>query len=324
MLKLFRKNQFLRSLLLFPVALILNVNLLFDIPVDIPIYNELIDPWLLSSRTAYPVFHWLLLGMILFAGAVLINRMVIINRLSNTITLLPGLFYLLILSAFPLYGALTSVAISLLFFILLLSNILYINARTGVENKIFNVGIYLGILILLFIPNIILLVLVLIAINTTTTIKHRAVFNLLNGTFVPFYLIGIYLLLNNISFDSISSVYWNQFGFHNISLPGDIQSWITLIIMTIYILIVLLTYNNTISKKSIQSIRKINVLTWSMLFVILVNLISGVKSPHNLMLLVPALALYTSEGVLRFKRENNGELILIILIILCIVMPFIG
>jgi hypothetical protein len=262
--------------------------------------------------------------MLLFSCAVLLNRLVIINRLSNTITLFPGLFFLLIVSAFPLFGALTSITLSLLMLILMLSNLMYTNARSGVANKIFNVGIYLGLMILLFIPNCWFIALVIIGINTLTTIKQRVVFNLLNGILLPIYMAGLILFFIGSGTDAIMQVYQNQFGLANLTLPHDLQGWLTLVVHALWLIVVLIAYNATISKKSIQSIRKANVMTWSLLFVVIIFAFSGIMSLHYLMLLSPALAFYTSEAVLRFKKESNAEMIMILLVILCIVMPFLS
>ena len=322
MLKIFRKNQFLRSILLLPVALVLNINLLFITDAGLPLFHSVLDPLLYDFRLNMPVWHWLGFGLMLFAGAVLINRMVIINRLSNTITLFPGLFYLLIGSALPVFGAITSITISLVVFILFISNMMYFNARTGASNKVFNVGLYLGLLSLLFMPQLLFLFLVFIGINFLTTMKQRVVFNLLNGVLLPFYMTGLVLLFIGYSFSDLTLAYLRQFGFDNFSLPSSIPSWISLLFIVFYLIIALLTYNGVISKKSIQSIRKINVFTWSIPFVLLVYFISGIQSIHLLILLSPVLAFYTSEGVLRFKKESNGELILILLVVFCIVMPF--
>ena len=322
MLKIFRKNQFLRSILLLPVALILNVNLLLFASVDIPLYHTPIDQLLSDFRISMPVLHWLAFSFMLFGGAVLLNRMVIINRLSNTISLYPGLFYLVLMSALPVFGALTSISISLFIFILLLSNLMYINARTGVATKIFNVGLYLGLMSMLFLPQLSFVFLIFIAIRVLTAIRQREIFNLMNGTLLPFYMSGLVLLFIGFDIGGLKSVYSQQFGFENLRLPQDIPSWASLIFIALYLVVVLLTYNGVISKKSIQSIRKINIVTWALPFAVLIYLISGKSSLHLLMLTVPILAFYTSEGVLRFKKESNAEMILILLVVLCIVMPF--
>ena len=302
-LKLFRKNQFLRSLLLLPVALVLNINLLLQSGPSIPRYHSYVDLVLENFRTNMPIIHWIAFALLIFTGAVLINRMVIINRLSNTITLYPGLFFVVLVSAFPVFGAVTSISISLILLILLLSNLMYINVRSGAVTKIFNTGIYLGLMGLMFMPQLVYIVMILIAVNVLASMKQRIVLNLLNGMFLPYYFVGMAILFFSGSFDTISQQYKDQFGFDNFHLAKDLGGWLTLAILAMYLFIVLITYNNVISKKSIQSVRKISLVSISILFGILVHLISSVNSLHNLMLLIPAFAFFTSEGCIEIQKR---------------------
>jgi len=310
--------------MLLPVALLLNINVLINPSAVNILHHSRIDGMLESFRLDMPILHWITLSLIFFAAAILINRMVIINRLSNSITLYPGLFFIVLISAFPVFGAVSSLTISTVLLLLLLSNLMYINARSGVVDKIFNVGLYLGLMGLLFMPQLIFFFMIVASVNMLTTVKRRTVFNLINGTLIPFFLIGLAVLLYADQITDFKAMYANQFGFVNFSVPQSVEQWVTLVVIILYVLLVLLTYNSVISKKSIQSIRKINVLSFTILFVIMIHLISGIQSLHTLVLLMPVFAFYTAEGVLKFKKETNAELILILLVILGIVMPFVG
>ncbi len=323
-LKLFRKNQFMRSLLLLPVALLLNLNVLLNPSIEFPVYNDLIDPYLQDFYLNMPITHWLVLSLLFFTKAVLLNRLVIINRLSNTITLYPGLFLIVLMSAFPIFEFVSSVSVALLAFILLLSNLMYINARTSVVNKIFNVGLYLGLMMILVLPNLLFFFMIIISISWLTSLKQRTIFNLLNGVLLPFLFASLYALLWDLPFGDVTTNYSDQFGIGNISIPESLESWLIVVLTSLYLLIVLITYNTVVSKKSIQSVRKINVITVSIVFILLIHVISGLPSKHNLILLTPVFAYYTAEGVLKFKRESNAELILILLVILGIILPFVA
>ena len=322
MLKIFRKNQFLRSLLLLPLALILNVNMLI-VEVDVPAYNNLLDQKLFEFRQNWPLLHWFLFGSLLFSGAVLINRIIIINRLSNHITLFPGLFFLFLISAFPVFSGITSISLTLILFILFMSNLMYINTRGGAASKVFNAGIYFGLMCLLCLTNLVFAVLAIITMNALISIGQKSILNFINGGLLPVFIALVILLLTGQTSSTLAVAYENHFGLININLPDQMSDWITLVVLFLFSVFVLVSQGNVISKKSIQGIRKINVLTWTILFAIVIHLFSGQRSLHNLMLLIPALGFYISEGVLRFKKESNAELILILLFILCVIMPFV-
>lgn len=314
----------MRSLLLLPLAMVLNVNLLFLDGPSIPAYHQGIDGMFTDFRLAYPIGHWFLYSLLIFVTAILINRMTIINRLSNTITLYPGLFYLVLASAFPLYSALTTIAISVLFQVLMLSNLMYINARTGAAGKIFNAGIYLGLMGALFLPQLLYLVLAIAGINILTAIKERVVLNLLNGLLLPFYLLGFYYLFREMQFTTLSEYYAGQFGLTNFRLPQLLTEWLTLGLMIVLLVFSLFSYNQAISKKSIQAIRKINILAYAILASLLVFLLSGVPSLHLFNLFLPAIGFFISESILRMKKESSAELIFVLLIMLCVTMPFVS
>ena len=159
--------------------------------------------------------------------------------------------------------------------------------------------------------------------NTLTSMKQKGILNFLNGGLLPIFIVIVSLLLAGETTSTLTSTYSHQFGLTNFVLPDRMSDWITLVLLLLFIVFVLLTQGLVISKKSIQGVRKINVLTWTILFAIIIHLSSGHHSLHNLILLTPALGFYLSEGILRFKKESNAELILILLIILCVIMPFV-
>lgn len=314
----------MRSLLLLPLAMVLNLNMIFfDSPV-VPEFHGSIDRALSSLRSSYPILHWFLYSCLLFVTAILINRMTIIHRLSNVITLYPGLLFLVLASAFPLYGIVSSISVSILFQVLMLSNLMYTNARTGAAGKVFNAGIYLGLMGSLFLPQLLYLVLVLVGLNVLTAIKQRAVLNLLNGTMLPFYLGGLYFLISELPIDTLTSYYKGQIGYANLRVPVLLSEWLTLGLMVVLLILILFTYNHAISKKSIQSIRKITILAYTLLASLIIFFFSGKASLHCLMLLLPAMGFFLSEAMLRMKKESSAELMFLLLIMLCILMPFVA
>lgn len=314
----------MRSLLLLPLAMVLNLNMIFFDSPAVPEFHGSVDTTLADIRASYPILHWFLYSCLLFVTAILINRMTIIHRLSNVITLYPGLLFLVLASAFPLFAVVSSISISILFQVLMLSNLMYTNARTGATGKVFNAGIYLGLMGSVFLPQLLYLVLVLIGINILTAIKQRSVLNLLNGMMLPFYLGGLYFLIRELPLDTLSSYYQGQIGFANFRLPSLLSEWLTLGLIAVLLMLVLFTYNQAISKKSIQSIRKITILAYTLLASLIIYFFSGKASLHCLMLLLPAMGFFISEAMLRMKKESSAELLFLLLIMLCIIMPFVA
>lgn len=324
MLKIFRKNQFLRSLLLLPLALVLNLNLLFDVPSYIAIFHTTIDTWCQKYFNEHnPFLHWLIYSLLIFICATLINRWVIIHRLSNTITLLPGVFFIVLISIFPKMAGLNSISIALLFYCLMLSNLMYIYARQSAADKVFNVGLYTGIMSVLFGPFVMLLLFLCIAINIMTSLRMKMFLNLLNGFFIPFYFILVAYFWNDWPISGFVDQWSAQFGWANLELPLTTSRLIALVFFILLLLFVFITHPMCTSKKSIQIGRKIVVLAWSLIFSLIIYVISGVRGIQLLSFMMPAIAFYISEGVLRFKNERNAELVFVLLIMLCAVMPFV-
>jgi hypothetical protein len=320
-LKVFRKNQFLRSLLLFPLALVLNVNLLLVDRQDFPIFNQYFDTKVFHGLNDHVVIQWLLWSLIVFISGALMNRYVIINRLSNTISLFPGLFYILFCSIFPSVAFISSISVGVFFFLLLLSNLFYTNIRFGVSNKIFNTGFYQGLMSVLFAPYSVFLIYEALSLNTLRTVKRIDLINLLNGTLLPIYfLIVSYFLYSSDNFAGFG--YKSQFGTANLSLPQSVEEWLLPIFVILCILILIGTFNKALSKKGIQTIRKINILAWSIPIGIVFYFISSVCSTQLLMILFPALAYFISEWVLSFRNQTTAELIFILMLVLCYLVPW--
>ncbi len=320
MLALFSKNQFIRSLLLLPLALILNISMvLLDRRIERVDRNHL-DAWIAEVFQSNPNLHWFVYCFMLFIMAVLINRLTIINRLTNSMSLLPGMFFVILASIFPLSKEIDSSLIAGFFAILALSNLYYAGNRRGNEAKLFNVGLYWGIMSLIYPLSLLFVLFSFISINIMRAIRRQDVFNLLNATLLPiyFFLAIAYILKWDLA------IYWSDWK-AAWSMPSfdseDTIVLIQIIIAVIYGMLCFALYGVGISKKTIQTIRKIIILMWFGFFSTFAALFCSIYGFPFIFLLAAPLSFFMSEMIQRIPKSGTAEFIVLVLIVFNLILP---
>ena len=302
MLSLFRTNQFAANILLIFYVLLLRGTVFF-IPQEVITPSH---PGILSDI----VFNWLgpqgilsdtiALVLVLFQ-AFLLNVIIAKYRLARNVSLYPGLFYLLIVSAFPDFLHLSPVLMANTFILFALYELFDCYKKYEASGELYNVGLWLGVAILFYFSTIILVVFVLIGMNILRSFKLRELLIFLAGLITPFWLLGSYYF-----FFGNLSVFWSEAIYSNIgSLKWTfLVSWLEYIQLGFFgflILVALLSYNSYTFKTSIRSIKYMDILYWLMaigLFSVLLQ--KDITTEHLLLLAIP-LSTFVSMTMLYMK-----------------------
>ena len=273
MLELFKKNHWLYSLLLLPYSILLHIHGIlhpnsFDIN-DGSLGFQVLFSWLYGSGTAEIIIK----SIVVFFQAVLVNRIIINNRMSGNITLLPGLFYIT-LSAhnkelLSLSPALIAVTFVLLSFVEL--NKIYI--RRPVPVYLYNFGIWSALAFVIYPPLSILFVVGILSIQIMRGLKLIEIFQMLGGYFTILFLFSTLFYYNG-----QLSEFWNGlFSFNpRYFYSLLIKNWINqiyYIFLFLLLLMALLSMNKINSHIGIKERKKwqivIFILTGSLLAIVL-------------------------------------------------------
>lgn len=312
MLNLFRKNHFLNSLLLLPYILLLRLPLwLGETEIHIPEHTML--QWLKLSDMSF-FWHWIIGSLLLFFQTLVINRMIIRNRLLRDPSLLGGLGYLVLTGFFPTMTVVSPEMLAMSFFIPAVSYLFDIYKKYQVDIDMFNAGLLLGLACLLE-PSFIGMVSIgLVALLKLRSFKTRELLQYVNAFLLPFWLAWGCLYLSDkpeifysyfaeitLDFERISNIW--QMGYFR---------WTVIIAATIT---ALFTFNGHLLKKSIQAQKKIEILYWILLFTPAVALAGTELSDHDFLPFFFPIGCLLGMSIHRSPNKALAELIHIALFV---------
>ena len=320
LISIFKENLFFNSLLLLPYAALIRLySLVYPSKLTAIQDGGLLYKYLLKILPDSPVFYSIFSIIILFIEAVLINRMVTKNRFTRDMSLLPGMFFILLSSLSPETQRFSPFFIGVFFVILSFNELFKTYKKYYSERLLYNSGLYMSIAVLFYFDFFILFIILILGFISIRAFKIREFLQLFTGvlTVVYLYVFAIFMMDKKIIFPTIKIHSVSQYYTQNIPLIIIYSVMIFLVLYSIF------TYRKFIIKKSIQSQKKINILFWLLLFTIGISVIIN---PHYLLnyLIVIAfpLSIFTAMIFQRIKNNLIAEIVNLIIIFAMFIYHF--
>jgi hypothetical protein len=175
---------------------------------------KFLEPFGRNSPIIYPILAFTLI----FLQAILLNRFINAQRMTNKPSFFPGMSYMLITSLLPEWNFFSAPLIINTILLFILSGLFKIYNQPNAKAAIFNIGLGLGIASFLFFPAITFLIWILLALAVMRPFKLNEWVLCLVGIITPYYFYGVYLFLTDKwSID-------NLFPHFSIGLPAITQS----------------------------------------------------------------------------------------------------
>lgn len=312
MIRIFKNNLFVNSLLLLPYILVIRVySLIHPQSFEVNSHTSHLSKQIFDLMQS-PLAQNIMACIILFFQAVLINRMVIQNRLSRMITLIPGLFFIIMCSFFPHYTFLSDYLIANTFIILSITEIMkaYFNPR--LISNIFNSGLFMGMAVILVPQYVLMTIFGLLAVVVVNSLNVKNILQFLAGVLtIGLLVFGIEYLLD---IDVMKELQLFLPGFNSILFQKSTFLHPVNIFLVILFILSIFGYNSYGVKKSIQSQRKIDLLYYFMITVFISVIIShDIAISHLLAMFIP-LSILVAMTFLDIKNNLIAELVHLILI----------
>ena len=286
-------------------------------PLSAVVYG-VIDFLFGRSQLVCQVVAWLLV----FFQVFIFNRLLLFHKVYNENTYVPGLIYALLMSYFWDFFTLTPMLMSITFILLALYNIFsHIEFRAKRDEMILNIGLYLGLAYLFYLPTFILgLGTLLIFLFFTGTVTRRY-FMLIYGYFLPFILASLYYLLTGRWQEFIYSFIQPLFfGYRN----WYISYWAALLIFSVPIVLLILSLIKMGSSGRFNNYQaRLNqaMFVW-MAFSLGVVFLSEINAPNTYVIMVPVLSFYFSHYFLLIRRVFLAELVFFVFLVSIVVVNF--
>ena len=309
MIEIFKRNLFINSLLLLPYAALLRIKTFIDPTLQVPADGQSVLSNIIYSLLPYSILQSIISLLIVFFIANMINRLCIKNRLANTITLIPGLFFILFSSLLPSFLELSESLLSLFFVVAMVGVLMQTYKRPRASDLIFNTGLYTGLAALFLFASTSFMLSAFVGLIILRSFKLKERLQLLLGFLTPFLFFGVYLFYNNILSQTISKEVFGAFSVPTFNLEWGVESIILTSILALGLLISILGYGFYTSKKSIQAQKKVDILYWvalaSLIGLLLVN---QVTLSYALFLIFP-LSIFISMSFLNIRNKLVLELL---------------
>ncbi len=252
--------------------------------------------------------------LLIFIQSAFFNSVLIRKNVYNEKSYLPALFYVLFAcSSFDML-ILSPSLMSLSFLLLVFRNILSLNEE-AFDNEIFKTGIYLGIAILLYLPNFVFIVFIAIGFALFRTASTRQYLLFIYGiSFIFSFFLIYYFWIGKLLF-FFQNFLSNIFDFNWASF----LTWKTIIavmlVPSLLLIISLLRVFNETSFINFQSNTQLLMLIW-----LVISLISNIFAPnfstYQLVLLAPVFSLFVTYFFLLYRKKLLKEILFLASILL--------
>lgn len=259
-----------------------------------------------------PVWEGVLTVLLIFIEAWVLNHILNRNRLEKNLSSIAGVIYILLMSAHPSFLEFTPIILANLFVLFGFQAIFKIYKKPLSAIYIFNAGLMFGLASLMFRPYLVLLLLGLIGVLILNSISLQRFFQFVLAFLLAYYLSYVIFLNLGLGESFIQDIWYYRF--YN-PFPLSTEGNVIMAIAGLTILIVTLSYNSYMIKKSIQAQQKIDMFFWLMLLLLFGVFMTSELELYMLTLLAIPLAALLHINVLKFKNNFVPEFIHLLLLV---------
>lgn len=302
--------------MLLPFCILIRIKSFLNPPEEIHIAcaNDFSEGLLSYAGTG--IRQAVITTLLVFIQAVMVNRLVIKNKLSHELTLIPGMLYIIFVSFIPSFLSLSEVLFANTFFLLSLHEIFRIYKNPRPSSYLFNAGLYGALASLIYFPFILIIPMCITTIATLRTMNLKELLQYLGGLICPFVLMfTIYYYQDN------ASEFFFQQWLNTFSIPFTSIVWGTVEIISMIIFLLSLVYfvvqsNQFLKKKNLASRKKISVCFLWMIMSIFGLFLTCDLSVFHLIILSVIFVIFSSFILLKVRNFLFVEILNLLLLFL--------
>jgi len=304
LLSIFRTNQFFANAFLVIYVLIL-WSPAFLIGHE-PIFSE--GTFLYESIQAYlPVAgtpaNYIIAAILTLLQAVLINVMVSQYRLTEEITLLPGLFYILFMGFSAQFWSVTPLLIANFFLLFAIMELVSTYKEFSSADRIFNIGLFIGIASLFYFSYIVFLIFAWIGIGILRAIKWKERVILIFGFLIPYFFVFTYHYWHDLQNKFFASQVFGNFNLLNFSNYKGINDIVSFSLISIMLIIAIISYKLYTYKKKIKIQKIVDILYWVLAASALSLIFQNQINIQHFQMLLPILAIFVSINFVHMSKQ---------------------
>jgi hypothetical protein len=302
-LSIFRTNQFFIGIFLLVYIAVMR-SMTFVAPIDFPVTSQGIwGRWIIENCSRHSLPIAIATAFLVFIQSMLINRLVAKYRMSDEVTLYPGLFYILLCSMIPEFQTLTPLLVANTFYILLLIEFFRIYRTPNVADTIFNIGIFIALASFFHFSFVILLIWAFITLSVLRTFNLKEALMISGGFFVIYFLAGVFYFWHDALPQFFQQQIWDNISFLDLNIDNNWVTYISRILFIVLIIAVLVSYNSYNFKKNIQVQKYLTVLYWGIFVSILPIFFQKGLGMDQLLIFTVPLSMLISFNFVKMKSS---------------------
>ena len=275
-------------------------------------YNFLISPIELNS-----IFKRGILGILIFWQCILMNKMMVKEKIISTNSFFPAFFYFLLISISPQIIYLNPTIISMVFLILALTKILSSYLDKNAYSKVFESAILISLAGLIHSPFIVFIPIVWIGMSIFSQVEWRHWVLSIIGIICPWYIMFSIATFYSIEHSSFSSSLLFLFE-EGPKYSSNLMDFICLTIFGLICFIALAELMMRLKQKNIKARKSYILLLWFIPFSVIYFLVSN--DFFYMKLIVSAIPLSAAISNYFYHHKNKNLLNFLILSLVIVVI----
>ncbi len=254
------------------------------------------------------VSNYVIAAAMALLQAVMLNVMVSKYRLTEEITLFPGVFYLLLMGFNPAFWIVNPLLIANFFVLFAIIELVATYKEYSSAGRIYNVGFFIGLGSLCYFSYIVFLIFAWIGIGIVRAIQWRERVTLILGFLSPYFLVGTYQYWN----DNLS-LFWEKgilgnFQFLSFGTFNGFGELVTAGLIAFFVVVGIFSYKLYTYKKKIKIQKIIDLLYWVLAISALSILFQVQINVQHFQILLPILAIFVSINFVEMSKRWSGLL----------------
>jgi len=266
--------------------------------------------WLFGkSIAAYHVIGFLLM----FVQAMLFNRLALVNKIYTENNYVPAVIYAVLMSVSVDMFAVSPIMFSVTFILLAMNNIFgQVEFRVKRDEKILNIGIYLGIAALFYFPTILFGIIGVLGLALFSATILRRYLLILYGLLLPFLLIGGYYFLIGNTQDSLTIFFNSWLGETDYQLDKSAVLALCIVPMLFLLLSIFRVLQGARFSNYQARIAQMMLLWIALSLLLLIRPMTGV---NDLMIFIPPVAYFVTHFFILSRKKMLSGISFIVFIV---------
>ncbi len=322
MIQFFRQNNFFTALMLIPYTFIIRLYSFIQLEGPEAMSSAgILYSFFSQAFEEQKILSIIAINLVIAFTAILINRVVIVHRLSRTQSLIPGLVYIILVSWMDSFLMFTAIHIANFFLLLGILSSFKFSKKITNGIVVFDSMFYFGIASLFFTPYIVYIPICLLVMFSLNRFKFRDLINGSVGFVLPFFIIWglVYFFKGEVS---LFTGFELNMAYYEWIVQFNVKNLIPLGIYLLFYLIVIANYRGLVKKNELTVQKKINALYYFLAFSVFTFLFINEQLFNFFIILAIPTAILFGMVIERVKAPAIEEFFHIVTLVLIFFIHF--